>query len=156
MSLEIRKIKKEDKELFLSYLHKFYHSEAVLHPTDTQLHLNIFNELMRSEDYLVCFIFTLDGEDAGYSLLSKCFCPEVGGSIVWIEQLYINESCRGKGIATAFLGFIEKELGPDRIRLEVEADNETAISLYKRRGYSFLPYLQMVKDRPKQSFGSSK
>ena len=147
MKLEIRKIKKEDSELFLSYLHKFYNSEAVLHPTDTQLHLNIFNELMRSEDYLVCYLFTLDGENAGYALLSKCFCPEVGGSIVWIEQLYINEAFRGKGIAGEFLSFIEKEHGPDRIRLEVEEDNEKAISLYKRKGYRFLPYLQMVKDK---------
>ena len=147
MSLEIRKIKKEDRELFLSYLHKFYHSEAVLHPTGSELHFNIFNEVMRSEDYLVCYFFSLDGEDAGYGLLSKSFCPEVGGSIVWIEQLYINESCRGKGVATAFLDFIEKEFGPDRIRLEVEADNENAISLYKKKGYRFLPYLQMVKDK---------
>jgi len=147
MSLEIRKLKKEDKELFLSYLHKFYHSEAVLHPTDTQLHLNIFNELMRSEDYLIGYSFILDGENAGYGLVSTCFCPEVGGSIVWIEQLYINEDCRGKGVARAFLGFIEKEFGPDRIRLEVEADNEGAISLYKKNGYRFLPYLQMVKDK---------
>lgn len=147
MALEIRKIKKEDKELFLSYLHRFYHSEAVLHPTDSQLHLNIFNELMRSEDYLVSYLFSFDGEDAGYALLSKCFCPEVGGSIVWIEQLYINEGCRGKGIATEFLTFIEKQFGPDRIRLEVEEDNEGAISLYKKKGYRFLPYLQMVKDK---------
>lgn len=147
MSPEIRKIKKEDKELFLSYLQKFYHSEAVLHPTDTQLHINIFNELMRSEDYLVCYVFTLGGENAGYALLSKSFCPEVGGSIVWIEQLYINEAHRGKGIAREFLSFIEKEFSPDRIRLEVEADNEKAISLYKRNGYSFLPYLQMIKDK---------
>lgn len=147
MSLEIRKLQKEDKKLFLLYLHKFYHSEAVLHPTDKQLHLNIFDELMRGDDYLVCYLFSFDGMDAGYALLSKSFCPEVGGSIVWIEQLYINESCRGKGVATEVLDFIEKEFGPDRIRLEVEEDNEKAISLYKRNGYRFLPYLQMVKDK---------
>ncbi len=147
MPVEIRKLQKEDKELFLCFLHKFYHSEAVLHPTDRTLHLNIFNEIMRSEDYLVCYVFTLDGEAVGYGLLSKSYCPEVGGSIVWIEQLYINESSRGKGIATAFLDFIEKEFDPDRIRLEVEEENENAISLYKRNGYRFLPYLQMVKDK---------
>ena len=147
MSVKIRKFQKEDKELFLSYLNKFYHSEAVLHPTDTQLHLNIFDELMRSEEYLVGYTFTLEGENVGYGLLSKSFCPEIGGSIVWIEQLYINEDNRGKGIATEFLDFIEKQFGPDRIRLEVEEDNENAISLYKKKGYRFLPYLQMVKDR---------
>lgn len=147
MSVEIRKLREEDKEPFLSFLHKFYHSEAVLHPTDAQLHLNIFNEIIRSDTYLLCYMFSLEGENVGYGLLSKSFCPEVGGSIVWIEQLYINEEHRGKGIAREFLSFIEKEFSPDRIRLEVEEDNEKAISLYERNGYRFLPYLQMVKDK---------
>lgn len=147
MPVEIRKLRKEDKELFLSFLNKFYHSEAVLHPTDSALHLNIFNEIMRSDAYLLCYVFSLDGKDAGYALLSKSFCPEVGGSIIWIEQLYINEEYRGNGIARDFLSFIEKKFSPDRIRLEVEEDNKKAISLYERNGYRFLPYLQMVKDK---------
>lgn len=147
MSLEIRKLRKDDKELFLSFLHKFYNSEAVLHPTDSQLHLNIFNEIIRSDTYLLCYIFEYDNENAGYALLSKSFCPEVGGSIIWIEQLYINEGFRKKGIAKEFLSYIEKEFSPDRIRLEVEEDNEKAISLYEKNGYRFLPYLQMIKDK---------
>lgn len=147
MSLKIRKLKEEDKELFLSFLHKFYHSEAVLHPTDSELHLNIFKEIIRSDTYLLCYIFEYEKENAGYALLSKSFCPEVGGSIIWIEQLYVSESFRGKGIAKDFLTFIEKEFSPDRIRLEVESDNEKAISLYKRNGYTFLPYQQMIKDK---------
>ena len=147
MSLEIRKLREEDKELFLSFLHKFYHSEAVLHPTDSVLHLNIFKEIIRSDTYLLCYIFEYENQNAGYALLSKIFCPEVGGSIIWIEQLYINEEFRGKGIAKEFLSFIENEFSPDRIRLEVEEDNEKAISLYKRNGYSFLPYQQMIKDK---------
>lgn len=147
MPFEIRKLQKEDKELFLSFLHKFYHSEAVLHPTNTELHLNIFNEIIRSDTYLLCYVFAIDGEDVGYALLSKSFCPEVGGSIIWIEQLFINEEHRGQGIAGKLLSFIEKEFSPDRIRLEVEEDNERAISLYKRNGYRFLPYLQMIKDK---------
>lgn len=147
MALTIRKLGEDDRELFLSFLQRFYHSEAVLHPTDSQLHINIFNEIIRSEDYLLCYIFEYHEKNAGYALLSKSFCPEVGGSIIWIEQLYINDGFRGKGIATEFLSFLEKEFSPDRIRLEVEEDNEKAISLYKRNGYRFLPYLQMIKDK---------
>ncbi len=147
MSLTFRKLQESDKELFLCYLDKFYHSQAVLHPTDASLHLKIFNEIIRSEDYLLCYLFYLDGRAAGYSLLSKSFCPEIAGSIIWIEQLYINESFRNNGIASEFLTFIEKEYSPDRIRLEVEENNKKAISLYKRNGYENLPYLQMIKDK---------
>ena len=109
MPLTIRKLTANDKELFLSFLQSFYHSEAVLHPTDSKLHLNIFNEIIRSENYLLCYVFEYDKKNAGYALLSKSFCPEVGGSIVWIEQLYINEEHRQKGIAKELLSFIERK-----------------------------------------------
>jgi ribosomal protein S18 acetylase RimI-like enzyme len=29
----------------------------------------------------------------------------------------------------------------------VEEDNERAIALYKKIGFSFLPYMQMIKDK---------
>ena len=102
MSLVFRKPEEKDKELFLSFLHKFYSSEAVLHPTDSALHLNIFREIIRSEDYLLCYIFSFENEDAGYALLSKSFCPEVGGSIIWIEQLYINEAFDQRELQRSF------------------------------------------------------
>lgn len=146
MGVVFKRVCESDRELYLSLTEKFYNSDAVLHPTDTSLHTKIFDELLRSDEYLVAYLFDLDGQTAGYALLSKSFSPEVGGKILWIEQLYINESFRRKGIAKEFLRFIEKEHPASRIRLEVEKDNKNAIKLYESYGYSWLPYLQMKKD----------
>ena len=39
-----------------------------------------------------------------------------------------------------------KEKDVVRLRLEVEAENTKAVSLYKRLGYEVLDYVQMIKD----------
>ena len=36
-----------------------------------------------------------------------------------------------------------------RFRLEVEEENHAAVRLYRRKGYTSLPYAQMVKELPK-------
>ncbi len=146
MNISYRKVKEGDRELYLTFMNEFYHSDAVLHPTDKALHVNTWNELMRSEEYLICYLFELEGEVVGYGLLSKSFSPEVGGTIIWVEEIYIREQFRNKGIGSEFLRIIEKEHPCSRLRLEVEPDNKKATLLYKRHGYDVLPYMQMVKD----------
>ena len=117
-----REITPEDKELYLHYADVFYHSDAVESPVPSENYEATFNELMRSSDYLKCYIFEQEGKPCGFALLSKTFSQEAGGVSVTIEEIYT------------------------RLRLEVESDNEGAKRLYERMGFELLPYLQMVID----------
>ena len=65
---------------------------------------------------------------------------------VTIEEIYIDEECRGMGMATEFFDYLKSKEGIARLRLEVESDNEGAKRLYERMGFELLPYLQMVID----------
>lgn len=143
---EIRKITAADRELFLSLQRDFYNSDAVLHPVPDSYYINNFNELMRSDVYLCCYLFEVDGKNAGYALLSKSYSPEAGGTIIWIEELFVLPEFRSMGIGSRFFAFLEAELPSARYRLEIEPDNDGAKKLYKRQGYKILPYLQMIKD----------
>ena len=108
-----------------------------------------FRELLDSEKDLVA-VFEQNGEVIGFAnirLRSEYVAGTKSSPVAYLEGIAVFEEYRKKGIAREFLDFIEKEFGPDRIRLEVEEDNENAISLYKKKGYRFLPYLQMVKDK---------
>ena len=93
-------------------------------------------------------MFEDDGTVAGYALLNKTFCHEVGGLTIWIEELYVTAAHQGKGLGTAFLSFVETAYHPARIRLEVEEENAGAVALYKRNGFEWLDYRQMVRDFP--------
>ena len=137
---------KDDKEIFLALSHEFYNSPAVLSPIKEEFHENTFNELMRSREYLECYILEYDGQLAGFGLLNFSFCHEAGGKIVWIEELYIREDFRSHGIGRAFFAFVEENHPAMRYRLEVEKENERAVKLYKKLGYDFLEYDQMIKD----------
>lgn len=144
----IRKIRQEDKDIFLHMAEDFYHSEAVLHPIPKKNHQAVFEEMMRSEQYAEGYIIQWKDEIAGYGLLSKMFSQEAGGIVVWIEEVYVLPEFQGKGLGNTFFEYIQRELSPSvtRLRLEVEQENTRAVALYKRLGFKEMPYLQMVKE----------
>lgn len=141
-----RRISLNDREEFIKMSKEFYSSEAVLSDIDPKFHENAFDELMRSDEYLVCYIFESGSDIVGYGLLNKMFTHEVGGLTVWIEELYVRDGFRGHGIGGQFLRFVESEIPAKRYRLETEPENEGACALYSRHGYSRLGYDQMYKD----------
>ena len=76
------------------------------------------------------------------------FSQEAGGKTVWLEELYIKPEFRNFGLGSEFFTFLaETEKDCKRFRLEVEDYNKKAIELYKRKGFSFLPYSQMIKEQ---------
>ncbi len=144
----IRKILKSDKETYLNLAKEFYSSDAVLHSVPDECRESTFNEMMRSDDYLVGYIIEHDKKCAGYAMLAKTFSPEVGGLCIWIEEIYILDDFQGNGLGTEFFNFIFKEFEgtAKRFRLEATRENQGAISLYEKLEFEGLDYFQMVKD----------
>lgn len=145
----IRKITSEDRDFFIAASKAFYASAAVAHDIPASYHLTTFEELMNSEVYQSGYILAVDGVSAGYALVSKTFSREAGGSVWWLEELYILPEYRGKGLGRSYFDFIEKaaaENGVRRLRLEVEPDNTRAAKLYSALGYKPLNYSQMLKE----------
>lgn len=142
----IRKVTIKDKDIFLQMCKAFYQSAAVLCCVSDDVLENNFNEIIRSDQYLEGFIFEKEDQVCGYGIISKTFSSEVGGICIWIEEIYVLEQFRGLELGTTFLKFIEENYVFERIRLEVEKDNNRALSLYLRKGYQKLNYLQMSKE----------
>ncbi len=144
----IREAEKKDKKLYLKMAHDFYHSPAVLHSIPDSFIERTFEECINSIAYARLYILEWEGEPAGYGLVSKTFSQEAGGYVYWLEELYIIEQYRSKGLGSEFFAYVEsnKEEGVTRFRLEVEPENIRAGELYKRLGYQQLDYRQMVKE----------
>ena len=145
MPITFRKINPDDRAEFLAMSREFYESDAVLHSIPEEFHERSFEELMRSDVYLECYIMETDGKAVGYALLTKTFSREAGGLNIWVDELYLRPEYRGLGAGSAFFAFLEQTHPAARYRLETEPENERAQSLYRRMGYRDLPYLQMIK-----------
>ena len=127
---------------------EFYSSDAVLHPIPRAYIERTADEALQSDAYAEIYLLECEGEPAGYGLTARTFSQEAGGSVLWIEELYIREQFRSRGLVREFFSYIE-EKNKDRtarIRLEVEEENTRAASLYERLGYEKLDYKQMIKD----------
>jgi ribosomal protein S18 acetylase RimI-like enzyme len=76
---------------------------------------------------------------AGYFALTFCFSLEFHGRFGLLDELYIREQCRGRGLgrrAESMAARICKEEGMSTLRLEVGKDNTAAESLYSRLGFN--------------------
>lgn len=143
----IRDLLPEDRDIFLSMLTSFYSSNAVSHNVDPKNFETTFAAIMDKSPFLRALIIEDGGVPAGYALLSFTYSNEAGGMVVLIEEVYVNDACRGKGLGSRVLEFIEREYpSARRFRLEVREDNVKAINLYNRFGYEAFDYIQMVKD----------
>ena len=142
----IRRIIPSDRKQYLQMAHDFYHSEAVLHAVPDAYYERAFEEMMRSEEYLLGLIFEVEGKTAGYALLVNTWSQEAGGKAVWIDEIYVLPEYRGRGIAKDFFAQLKQLVPAARYRLEIEPDNIRAEALYKRAGFEELGYKQLVMD----------
>lgn len=143
----IRRIRESDRELYYQYADKFYNSDVVNAPVPKENYKIAFDEFMRSDEYVWCYIFECDGAPCGFAMLSRTFSQEAGGVSVTVEEIYIEEEYRNRGMGTQFFEYMKENIPAARYRIEVELENEKAKRLYERMGFEILPYVQMVIDK---------
>jgi len=141
----IRDMTEADTEKVLEMMRVFYTSPAVLSNGSEDIFRNDVKSCVGDNPYLEGYVFTEDNQILGYSMIAKSYSTEFGKACIWIEDLYIEQGYRGKGIGTEFFTFIEKKYPNSVLRLEVEEENENAIRVYEKCGYEILPYLEMKK-----------
>ncbi len=149
MNITFRKFTENDDKLFFSMVKKFYAPPAVLHFPSDEVMMSSFYASLEIPDLVKGYMFEYDGSPAGYAIVSLKFETEVGGMAAWIEELFVEEEFRSKGIGRKFFKYLADDLKGSikRIRLEVGDDNEDAKRLYKKIGFEFLDYKQMVIDK---------
>ena len=149
MNIIFRKFEEKDRDVFFSMVKKFYAPPAVLHFPSEEAMMSSFDAALEIPELVKGYIFECDGKTAGYAIVSMKFETEVGGMAAWIEELFVEDEFRSRGIGSAFFEHLKNELSGKmkRIRLEVGDENDGAKQLYKRLGFEPLDYRQMVIDK---------
>ena len=143
----IRKFVPEDREDYIRFSTEFYNSSAVDKPVPREHFEQGSDEMMRSDVYVQGYMLVCDGNNVGYCVTMKTYSVEAGGITIWIDELFVLEEYRSKGLGRELFKYIEENGDKKlrRIRLEVELENGRAISLYKKMGFEPAPYDGMWK-----------
>ena len=145
MESTIRNITILDTEEVLEMMREFYSSPAVFTDGSDEIFISDIENCINNSDYLEGYIIENSDEIQGYAMIAKSFSTEFGKPCIWIEDLYIRQEHRGKGLGKMFLDFITEKYTGCIFRLEVEEKNAGAVRLYEKCGFDFLPYLEMKK-----------
>ena len=148
--MRIRSIEQADRAYFIRSVNEFYHSPAVCHEIPPRNAERTFELLMHGSPYADCLIAEgEDGTPCAYLLLALTWSNEAGGLCVWLEELMVDETMRGKGVGSKMIAAVhEKYNTAARYRLEVTEENPRAAALYHILGFEDLPYRQMILDTP--------
>ena len=144
MSGMIREMRERDRECVLQMMRVFYASPAVLSNGSEEIFRSDIDACLSDSPYLRGYVVEYKGEVQGYAMVAKSFSTEFGKPCIWIEDLYIRGECRGLGLGGSLLDYIKETYKDCVLRLEAEEENEGAVSLYRRKGFQVLPYLEMI------------
>ena len=145
--MKIRDMVTADKDNVMEMVQEFYHSDAVDHEVKQEVLEATLNAAVSEDPVLRGVVLEEDGKIIGYAYLTSYFVTEAGGINLMIEDLFIKKEARGHGYGSQFFKWLFKEYpNVKRYRMEVTEENKGAVSLYKKMGFEFLGYLQMIKD----------
>ena len=141
----IRKMTIKDKDEVISMMRGFYASPAVHTNGSEEIFQSDIENCTNDSPYLEGYIFEEDGLIQGYGMIAKSFSTEFGKPCIWIEDIFIKEAYRKRGITKDFFHMLETMYPDHLFRIEAEEDNERAVKVYKQAGFTPLPYLELAK-----------
>ena len=143
----IRPFKTGDFEAYENMSREFYNSEATDHQVPEIHFRRTFDETVSGSPLArgwMLFDESKPDIPAGYLLASISWSTEFGGRVCWLEELYLRADFRGLGLGRqAIEAAIEELKAKDEVRgfrLEVAPANAAVSELYKRIGFTKVPY----------------
>ncbi|MBC2577050.1 GNAT family N-acetyltransferase [Peptostreptococcus russellii] len=136
---------KKNYDSLLKMMLEFYSSDAVDQPIDKEIVNKLLDDILSGEYSIKGVEAYYDNELVGFGVITSYYASEVAGITIQLEDLFIKEDYRSKGIAKSYFKTVmENHPEAVRFRLEVCASNTKAIDLYKRMGFEKLEYDQMI------------
>jgi len=141
----IRPMEKSDQDIVVGMMKVFYASDAVSTNGSEKIFRADILECISGSPYAEGYVFDDGGKICGYGMLAKSFSTEFGKRCIWIEDLYLSEEYRGRGLAGQFFAMVEEKYTDCILRLEAEHENTHAMHVYLKRGFDELPYAELKK-----------
>ncbi len=126
----------DDIEVLAKMMEALYRHEG--HPFDAAQARRATRRLLELPAFGAIWLLRHDNETVGYAVLTFGFSLEFGGCDALLDELFIVESHRRKGLGQQALRFIADRCREKKIRalhLEVLSGNDKAAAIYRRFGF---------------------
>ena len=137
MNVEISKVGIEYKPELHNLIAEFY-GISLKDPIAKKLN-SCLNEVLINPKYGSVFIIKSSVQIIGYIILTFGYSLEYGGRDAYIDEFYIKEGFRNKGIGSKALEYVVKyarTTGIKALHLEIKNKHKDAARLYERNGFS--------------------
>lgn len=134
--IQFKSVETADIETIAIMMQEFYAIDN--YPINTDVSKALFQEFISNENLGKSWLILSNTKIVGYLILTFVFSFEYQGKIAFLDELYVIEKARGKGIGGKALEFVQNEchkLSLKLIYLEVEQHNEKAQKLYLASGF---------------------
>ena len=104
----------------------------------------LFDWASGADDDCRLSVIVQDGEAAGFVRTRR-----TSPTVCWIDDIFVDASRRGRGVATEAIRLTERALradGVESVCMDVVPDNIPALRLYHRLGYDRLSMITVRKD----------
>ncbi|WP_375605374.1 GNAT family N-acetyltransferase [Flavobacterium davisii] len=129
--IHFKPIEKDQISLAVQMMQDFYAIDN--YPINPSISSALFDQFISNNNLGKCWFIYQENKIVGYIILTFIFSFEYQGTLAFIDELYLTESSRGKGIGKKALDFIKEQslkLNIKMIYLEVEEHNNNAQKLY--------------------------
>ncbi|MBE6697242.1 MAG: GNAT family N-acetyltransferase [Ruminococcaceae bacterium] len=145
MQSMIRHMQERDRAEVLCMMREFYASDAVWSNGSDEIFGADIDSCLGDCPFLEGYVFEEEHRLQGYAMVAKSFSTEFGKPCIWLEDIYVMPAFRDRGIGSAFMSYVQNKYPGAIFRLEVEPENERAVHVYEKYGFSVIPYMEMKK-----------
>lgn len=129
--IEFHPLQESDIEIIVPMMQDFYAIDN--YPIELETTKKLFQHFIEDKNLGQCWLISHNKITVGYIILTYIFSFEYQGRIAFLDELYLNENARGKGIGKAALAFVHNQAIQNDLKivyLEIESHNEVAKKLY--------------------------
>lgn len=137
MDVSVRRASLADELAFVPLMRALYEHEDL--PFREEALRAPLRELLADPSLGGAWLAFFGEEAVAYALATWGFSTELGGRFLFLDELLVASSFRGRGVGTRLLGLLEEIAragGAGAVRLEVAGENRRARELYLASGYA--------------------
>lgn len=145
-SIKLTRVYSTEMDTLQEYIEALYR-----HDDDFEAMINIeegVKSLLRNESLATPYFIKMGEERVGYVILTKYHSVEKGGVTIYIDELYVEDRFRKKGIGGKVMEEImrlARTLGAKTLWAQTETYNKAAQSFFKGHGFKQNPYLNFER-----------